>query len=99
MNEQLRLVPLSREPFEEEIDDRAHPGADLMGQAHDIGVAGQIGERPRVEKDGLDILRRQMEDEAAGSRQRMLRHARREIRGDLCKRRAAGPESEMGSRT
>ena len=98
VNEQLRLVSLSLQPFEEEIDDGAHAGADRLRQAHDIGVAGQIGERPRVEKDRLDILRRQMKDEAARSRQRMLRHARREIRGDFGERGAAGPEGEMGGR-
>ena len=96
MNEQLRLVALSREPFEEEIDDGAHAGADLLRQAHDIGVAGEIGERPRIEEDRLDILRRQMKDEAARSRQRMLRHARRETRRELRERGAAGPEGEMG---
>ena len=37
-----------------------------------------------------------MEDEAAGARQRMLRHARRKIRGDFGERGAAGPEGEMG---
>ena len=98
VNEQLRLVALSLEPFEEEIDDGAHPGADRLRQAHDIGVAGQIGERPRIEKDRLDILRRQMKDEAARSRQRMLRHARRETRRELHERGAAGPEGEMGGR-
>ena len=96
MNEQLRLVSSSLQPFEEEIDDGAHAGADRLRQAHDIGVAGKIGKRPRIEEDRLHILRRQMEDEAARSRQRMLRHARREIRGDFGERGAAGPEGEMG---
>ena len=37
-----------------------------------------------------------MEDEAARPRQRVLRHARGEARGELGERRAAGPEGEMG---
>ncbi len=99
VDEQLRLVALSLEPFEEEIDDGAHARADRLRQAHDIGVAGEIGERPRIEKDRLDILRRQMKDKAARSRQRMARHARGETRGELHERGAAGPEGEMGGRS
>src|SRR3984957_604878 len=95
-NEQLRLVSLSLQPLEEEVDDGAHSGAYRLRQAHDISVAGQIGERPRVEEDSLDILWRQMKDEAARSRQRVLRHARRETRRKLHERGAAGPEGEMG---
>ena len=96
MNEQLRRVPLSLQPLEEEVDNGAHARADCLRQAHDIGVAGEISERPGIEKDRLDILRRQMKDKPARSRQRMLRHARRETRRELRKRSAAGPEGEMG---
>ena len=40
-----------------------------------------------------------MKDEAARSRQRVLRHARRETRRKLHERGAAGPEGEMGGRS
>jgi hypothetical protein len=99
VDEQLRLVTLSLQPFEEEVDDVAHARTDRLRQAHDIGIAGQIGERPRVEEDRLDILRRQMKDETTRPRQRMLRHPRRETRRKLHERGAAGPEGEMRGRS
>ena len=40
-----------------------------------------------------------MEDEAPRTRQRVLRHARRETRGELRERGAARPEGEVSGRT
>ena len=68
VDEQLAIVSRGLKPLEKEIDDRPHPGADLLRQPHDVGVSGQIGEHPGIEEDGLDILRRQMEHEAARPR-------------------------------
>ena len=95
MHEDLRRISGRFQAIEEQVDDRPHPRTHLLGQAHDIGVAGEIGEHPRIEEHRLDVLRRQVEDEAARTRERMVRHARGEARGELRQRRAPRPEGEM----
>ena len=95
MDEDLRIVAHGLQPFQKQLAHRADCVAEVGRHARDVRVADEIGENPRIEKNRLDVLWRQMEDEAARTRQRLRRQPLLEIGRELLQGAAADPEREM----